>query len=232
MKYRVLVAGFVCVFLSACVGATPTVMPTVLPPTVAPLPTPTIIPTSAPVQVNLQVTAEQVNSRRGPGMVYELINELKSGQSVRVIGRDPASDWWYIRDPGNPNGFCWVSSSVTQVSGDVEKLPVIQPSAATVTKVSLRAEPDRIVVGCDKFPQTIFLEAKITTDGPTFVTWNWEASTGVSSQNAIMVFEGAGTQVINDYYQIGAPNEYWIKLHILAPVEITEQVNIPVTCTQ
>jgi hypothetical protein len=100
-----------------------------------------------------------------------------------------------------------------------------------VTKATLRAEPDRIVVGCDQFPQTIFLEAEITTDGPTFVTWKWEASTGVSSENAIMVFEQAGTRLINDYYQIGAPNEYWIKLHILEPSQITRQVNIPVSCS-
>jgi hypothetical protein len=164
-------------------------------------------------------------------VVYELINELQAGETARVVGRDAAYNWWYIRDPGNPNGFCWVSASVTQVEGAVDELPMVQSPVSTVTKATLRAEPDRIVVGCDQFPQTIFLEAKITTDGPTFVTWKWEASTGVSSENVILVFEQAGTQVINDYYQIGAPNEYWIKLHILEPNAITKQVNIPVSCT-
>jgi hypothetical protein len=137
----------------------------------------------------------------------------------------------YIRDPGNPNGFCWVSANVTETQGAVKELPVVQAPVSTVTKASLRAEPDRIVVKCDQFPQTIFLEAEITADGPTFVTWRWEASTGVSSDNSILVFEQAGMQVINDYYQIGAPNDYWVKLHILAPNEITEQVSVPVSCT-
>ena len=232
MKRHVLLAGLISVFLSACAGATP--MPTATP-TLTPLPTFTPLPaftsTAEPVQMDLRVTAEQVNCRLGPGVVYALINELQVGQSARVVGRNATLDWWYIRDPGNPNGFCWVSSDVTKVQGDVEKLPVIQSPVTMVTKATLRAEPDRIVVGCDKFPQTIFLEAEITTDGPTFVTWKWEASTGVSSENVILVFEEAGTQVINDYYQIGAPNEYWIKLHILEPNVITEQVNIPVSCT-
>ena len=108
---------------------------------------------------------------------------------------------------------------------------MVQAPVTTVTKAILRAEPDRIVVNCNQFPQTIFLEAEITANGPTFVTWKWEASTGVSSENVIMVFEQAGTQLINDYYQIGAPNEYWIKLHILEPNQITRQVNVPVSCT-
>lgn len=231
MKRRVLFTGLISVFLSACAGAAP--MPAAIP-TLTPLPTftpvPTFTPTAAPVQLDLRVTAERVNCRRGPGVVYELVNELKAGQSARVVGRDVSSQWWYIRDPGNPNGLCWVAASVTSIEGDVEKLPVVLSPVSTVTKATLRAEPDRIVVGCDKFPQTIFLEAEITTDGPTFVTWKWEASTGVSSENVILVFEQAGTQVINDYYQIGAPNEYWIKLHILEPNAITRQINVPVTC--
>lgn len=229
MNRRVLFTGLVCVFLSACAVETPSPIPTITP---FPTPVPTFTATAIPPQLNLRVTGEVVNCRFGPGVVYELIDELRQGQTARAVGRNDASTWWYVRDPGNPNGFCWVSSSVTEIDGDaVEGLPVIQPQPASVTKATLRAEPDRIVVGCDQFPQTIFLEAEITTNGPTFVTWMWEASTGVSSEKVIMVFEESGTQVINDYYQIGAPNEYWIKLHILEPTGMVRQVNIPVNCT-
>ena len=232
MNRHVLFTGLVSIFLSACAVVTP--MPTVVP-TLTPLPTftplSTSTPTAVPARVELRVTDELVNCRFGPGVVYELINELQAGQSARVVGRDVTFSWWYIRDPGNPNGFCWVSANVTEVEGEVGELPVVQSPVTTVTKATLRAEPNRIVVGCDQFPQTIFLEAEITANGPTFVTWKWEASTGVSSENVIMVFEQAGTQLINDYYQIGAPNEYWVKLHILEPNQITRQVNVPVSCT-
>lgn len=230
MNCRVLLTGLVSIFLSACVVATP--MPTALPTATSfPTPIPTFTPTAAPARVDLRVTGELVNCRFGPGTVYELINELRMGETARVVGRDQSFSWWYIRDPGNPDGFCWVSADVTEIEGTVEELPVVSAPVTTVTKVTLRAEPERIVVGCGQFPQTIFLEAELTTNGPTFVTWKWEASTGVSSENTIMVFEGAGTQLINDYYQIGTPNEYWIKLHILEPNQITRQVNIPVSCT-
>jgi len=229
MKRRALFTGLITFFLSACAAVTPapTIAPTV---TLFPTPLPVFTATAVPVKVDLRVTGDLVNCRFGPGIVYELVNELDAGQSARVAGRNDASNWWYVHDPGNPNGFCWVSANVTEVKGEVERLPIVQAPFATVTNAALRAEPDRIVVGCDQFPQTIFLEAEITTNGPTFVTWKWEASTGVSSEQRVLVFEQSGMQVINDYYQIGAPNEYWIKLHILEPNEITKQVNIPVSC--
>lgn len=232
MKRRVLLTGLVSMLLAACVFTTPE-------PTVTPAPTaifsptsmPVIIPTATLVRVTLTVKDTLVNCRFGPGTGYALINELSQNVSARVVGKNAALTWWYIRDPGNPNGFCWVSANVTEIQGTVEELPVVQSPATSVTKASLRAEPDRIVVGCDQFPQTIFLEAEVTTDGPAYVTWRWEASTGAVSDNVILVFETSGKQVINDYYQIGAPNEYWVKLHITMPNEIIKQVNIPVSCT-
>jgi hypothetical protein len=100
-----------------------------------------------------------------------------------------------------------------------------------VTKVNLRLEPTRIVVNCDQFPQTVFFEAEITVNGPTYMTWRWEASTGVSSTDGLLVYGEAGTKIINDYYQIAAPNEYWIQLHILTPNESVTQVAFPASCT-
>jgi hypothetical protein len=231
MKRRVLLTGLVSMLLAACIFTAPelTVTPT---PTIifSPTLTPAIIPTATLTRVTLTVKDTLVNCRFGPGTGYVLINELSQNESARVIGRDASLNWWYIRDPGNPNGFCWVSANVTEIQGAVEELPVVLAPVTNVTKTSLRAEPDRIVVGCDQFPQTIFLEAEVTTDGPAYVTWRWEASTGAVSDNVILVFETSGKKVINDYYQIGAPNDYWVKLHITAPNEIIKQVNIPVSC--
>ena len=233
MDHRFMLIGFVSTLLAACAITTPA-PPAMNTPTAtfSPASTPTLVPSTAtPVRVTLTVKDTLVNCRFGPGVTYALINELGQGESARVVGRNESSTWWYVHDPGNPNGYCWVSANVTETQGAVEELPVIQSPVATVTNVSLRVEPSRIVVNCNQFPQTIFLEAEVTSNGPTFVTWRWEASTGVSSNDTILVFEEAGMQIINDYYQIGAPNEYWIKLHILAPNEWIEEVKFPVSCT-
>ena len=235
MKRLVLFIGTLSVLLTACsiIGPAPTATasrtPTTIPTVVTS--TPTVIPTSTPPQMTLRVKDDLVNCRFGPGTDYITINELHQGETVRVIGRNDASSWLYIRDPGIPGGFCWLSASVMIIEGDVDQLPVTPPPFVTVTDVSLRAEPTRILVNCSQFPQTVFFEAKVTANGPTLLTWSWEASTGVTSDVGTMVFEEAGTQVINDFYPVGGPNEYWVKLHILTPNVLEEQVSFPVSCT-
>lgn len=222
--------------VSACNGftAAPVVTPAFSPQntlTKTITPAPSRVPSTTPVQLSLRVTDELVNCRYGPGTVYVLVNEFREGQPARVLGRNDASTWWYIRDPGNPQGFCWISSKVTKVDGDPTSLPVVQAPVTSVTGMSLIVEPNRMVVACTQFPQTFFFEAQITANGPALVNWQWEASTGVTSDVRTLFFDEAGTKVINEYYQVGAPNDYWVKLHILRPNELTEQANFRVSCT-
>lgn len=231
MKRMSLFTGMVALLLAACSITAPA--PTITSdPTDTPSLTPTAIPspTATPVKVTLRVKDELVNCRFGPGTMYVLVNELRRDQSVRAAGRNDAATWLYVRDPGNPGGFCWLSAAVVEAEGTVDQLPVTPPPFVTVTDVSLRAEPNRILVNCSQFPQTVFFEAQVTTNGPTLLTWSWEASTGAASDVGTMVFEEAGTKVINEFYPIGGPNDYWVKLHILTPNVMDEQVNFPVSC--
>src|SRR5689334_22323418 len=116
MIRRVLLTGLLSLYLVACNSSTP------IPPSTTPTPaftqtatitlTPTVPPTATPVELSLKVIKELVNCRSGPGVVFELVNELNDGQTARVVGRNADSTWWYIRDPGNPGGECWVSADV------------------------------------------------------------------------------------------------------------------------
>jgi len=232
MKRHVLLTGLVFFLLVGCSFSAPepTATPSPTPAaTFSPLP-PTLTPTATLANVTLTVKDTLINCRFGPGVGYALINEIRQGESARVVGRNESATWWYVRDPGNPDGLCWVSASVTEIRGEAAQLPVIPPPIPNVTDVSLRVEPNRIVVDCEDFPQTVFFEAEATANGPTYMTWRWEVSTGVTSNDGILVFEEAGTKVINDYYQINAPNQYWIQLHILTPNESVTQVAFPVSC--
>lgn len=232
MERRVLFSGLLLMTMLAC-GASPVT----LTPSPAPIPTntftstPAPAPTSTPVELTLRITDEVVNCRFGPGLVYELVDELHEDQTARVVGRNNTSTWWYIRDPGNPDGLCWVSSDVAQIRENAQDLPVIGPPSTSVKKVSLIVDPTKMVVDCPQFPQTFFFEAKITANGPALVTWQWEASTGVSSDIGTIIFDEAGTKVINEYYQVGSANDYWVKLHILTPNPVTEQANFHVECS-
>jgi hypothetical protein len=218
----------------ALAGCASQVAPPLPTPTVDSSPVPSLPPvtlTPTPVEVLVEVTAELANCRFGPGVVYLSLNEIRQGRTLTAVGRDESSSWWQVEDPINPGGFCWVSAEVTDEQGDVSQLIVVAAPFVTVTKASLRVEPNRIVVNCNQFPQTVFFEAEITANGPTLVTWQWEASTGVVSDVGTLIYEESGTQVINEFYRINAPNEYWVKLKILSPNEMVEQVSFPVSCT-
>jgi len=234
MKRRFLLAGLLFILLTACTMPVQAPTPTFIPPTQTPRPAATRVstpPTATPVELALRVTSERVNCRYGPGVVYVFVTELKRGQAARVIGRNENSTWWYIRDPGNPNGNCWVSAEVTKIQGDADDLPVTNPPLIKVTKASLRIEPERINVTCSQFPQTVFFEAKITANGPTLAVWRLEASNGYISAENTLIFEEADTQTANGYYQVPVAGDYWIKIHILKPNDVVEQLNFPANCT-
>lgn len=228
---RVLFIGMA-LMLAACSAPQITFTPPVdTPATIqTPTPAPTITPT--PVILDLRVTSGLVNCRLGPGTGYVTVSELHEGQSTRAVGRNDAATWLYVRDPGNPGGFCWLAMSVIELAEDARSLPVSLPPLVTVTDLTLKVEPPRILVQCSQFPQTVFFEAQITANGPTLLSWQWEASTGAISDVGNLVFEEAGTKVLNEYYPINSPNDYWVKLHILTPNRMEQQVNFPVNCTQ
>lgn len=231
MKHLILHIGLIAALLTAC--TMPDYVPTTIPSTKTARPKPTLTPvpqTSTPVELTLRVTRELINCRYGPSIVYTFVNELKEGQLARVIGRNENSTWWYIRDPGNPSGSCWVSADVTEIQGKAHDLPVANPPVIMVTKVTLRIEPERIFILCNQFPQTIFFESEIITNGPALVTWRLETSAGHISAENTMIFEKFDTQTANGYYEIPVAGDYWIKMHILKPNDVTETLNFPANC--
>lgn len=235
MLRRVLQTGLISILLVACNSSTPlpptftaTIVPTA---TATNTPTSTPLPTATPVTLNLKVIKELVNCRSGPGVVFELMNELSEGQTARVIGRDSSSTWWYIRDPGNPGGFCWVSAEVSEIDGDSSTLPIAQSFVTNVIDLNLVVEPNRMVVGCFEFPQTFFFSAEVTSDGPLIAQWQWESNVDGLIETGTLAFEQAGTKIINQYYQVDAANDYWMKLSILSPTQFTKQVDFRVTCS-
>lgn len=233
MKQRVFLFALILILLPACSmpGAAPTAIPTRTASPQPPPPAATPIPPSpTPVQLLLLVGAEKINCRFGPGVAYASLNELEAGQAARVVGRNADSTWWYVRDPGNPDGRCWVSARVTELEGEAELLPVVPPPLITVEKLALRMEPRKIFVACDQFPQTVFFEAQVSTNGPASVLWRLESSAGYVSAENLLIFEEAGVKLINGYYEVKSPGDYWIRLHVLKPNDISERLSFPANC--
>ena len=86
-------------------------------PTATPTPTSTSTPTSEVCEATLTLT-KNVNCRKGPGTVYDILTSYATGQEMVIAGRnnDPANLWWYVEVPNIPGAFCWVSDANVQVT--------------------------------------------------------------------------------------------------------------------
>lgn len=213
---------------------TPTPVPVpsstqVIPPT----PLPTELPTLTPRPQNAYAMARELpaNCRFGPGIIYEIVDGLQPFQSALVVGKDYTGLWWYLHNPNNPGAMCWASASATDFEGDAESLPVVDPPYVTVNRLKVRAEPPRVTVQCDAYPQYVLLVAEITTNGPTLVNWRWEMSTGEVTDAVTLIFEEADTQVVQKSVVVYSPNDYWGQMHINAPNEKITQVKFIANCT-
>jgi hypothetical protein len=102
--------------------------PTPQPPTETPPPAPS--PTEAPPEATptpdlpkASVTSDTVNIRSGPGTGYGRIGQVSLGDTGDVIGRNNAADWILINYAG---GEGWIATRLTQITGDVNSVEVVQ----------------------------------------------------------------------------------------------------------
>jgi hypothetical protein len=88
--------------------------------------TPTLVFTSTPLIPQISVS-EPTNCRVGPGKVYDRVGALLVGEVAEVVGRDPVGNYWYIRNPDQTNGFCWLWGEYATLTGNTSTLPVYTP---------------------------------------------------------------------------------------------------------
>jgi SH3-like domain-containing protein len=203
---------------------TPTAVQTYVLPSVTPSPTSTLA-FAAPKD-------QRLNCRFGPATVYAVTGALEVGKLTQIAGRNADDTWWYVHDPGNPGGFCWVLAALTETSGNTSGLPVVRAPDVSVTKIAMSVEPPHRSVTCNAFPQTFYVTAEVTANGPAVVIWRWEVSTGEVSPENMLSFTEAGSQVLENYYQTPGANDYFISLHVLSPNDVNGRINFRVDCTQ
>ena len=67
------------------------------------------------------------NCRNGPGKAYGVEGTLKVGETAEVYGRDPTSEYLYIRNPDPGVEFCWVWAEYATISSSLFALPIQMP---------------------------------------------------------------------------------------------------------
>lgn len=189
------------------------------------------VPTATP-RITLATPKDQpVNCRFGPEISYAIVGALVVGRQAEVIGKSIDATWWYVKNPSDPSTNCWLSSDFVAVTGNVDALPVVSPPEIGVNNLRVRVEPEAMNVACEAFPQTVGVIGEITSNGPTIVTWRWEASNGYISSEQTLLFESEGTKEVSGFLTVMGVNDYWVNLHVLIPNDYSGGAYFKVTCT-
>lgn len=115
-------------------------------------------PSPTPDGVYVTITRAVQNVRTGPGTNYDILGQLKEGETAQVIGANINFTWIVINFRGQ-NG--WLSTDILTLSGNRNTVPVVQapptptplPATATPTPepfpdiVILGATPNRLTRG-------------------------------------------------------------------------------------
>jgi hypothetical protein len=174
---------------------------------------------------------QPVNCRFGPDISYAVTGALIVGRQAEVIGKNIDITWVFVRNPSDPSTSCWLFSDLINVDGNLEMLPVVGPPEIMVSDVQVSVDPAAMNVACDAFPQSVIISAKITTNGPSVVTWFWESSIGKKSDQKQVLFESGGTKLVQDYYQVDRAGDYSIQVQTVIPNSQTGEAAFKVICT-
>jgi uncharacterized protein YgiM (DUF1202 family) len=118
--------------------------------------------TSTPVAVTVTAVKGNLYIRRGPDVGFNPVAVLTNGQSSKVLARDVLGKWLQIPIPGGSgkNGWISIQTIYSAVSGDVTKLPEVEPTDFPVpaflrncTFHDMTAEPGGILIpALNNFP--------------------------------------------------------------------------------
>lgn len=208
--------------------STPTLIPIE---TLLAIDTPTRAPTPTSSRILAAPRDQPVNCRFGPEISYAIVGALIAGRQAEVIGKNADETWWYVKNPSDPSSNCWLSAEFVVVTGSAESLPVVGPPEIGVTNIRVQVDPVAMNVGCNAFPQTFTVIGQITANGPTIVTWRWEASNGYVSPEEALLFELAGDKEVRGVVSVSGANDYWVNLHVLIPNDRSGGANFKATCT-
>lgn len=207
-------------------------------PTNTPLPTDTPLPTLTftPSVPTVTTRDQPVNCRFGPGQAWVVISALNLGQSSQIVGKNNEANWWYIQDPLSPGRNCWVAASVTNASGNLANVPIVQTPSASVTSVSLSLDPKVIdlVLLCIGVIPPVKFAGTIETNGPTDVKWYFETQQGGAQSTKETEFDAFGKKDLSGEYTHVAPivaGDYWVRLVVTSPNSLFAEAKYKIDCT-
>ncbi len=166
--------------------------------------------------------AVNVNCRAGPDLAYNSVSVLAFGASTQVVGRTADSSWWYVQDPNNPGGNCWVAASVVTILGPTAAIPVAALPPPIANKVTVAVNSPTSVV-CGQ-PNPVTFSGTISTNGAATVQYQWEITGSQTNTTGpqTLAFTGAGTQAAANPGAINVDcGNYTVTLHVTSPNDLS-----------
>jgi uncharacterized protein YraI len=199
-------------------------------------PAPVLVFTATPVIVATPTVpmvtpnAVDVNCRTGPDLAYDPVSALPFGGWSNVTGRTADSSWWYVQDPNNPTGSCWVFSGVVTIAGPTAAIPVAALPAAIANKVTVAVVvPASPACGAQN---PVMFSGTISTNGAASVQYQWEVTGNVTNTTTpqTLVFTAAGTQDITNpvAFSVGCGG-YNVTLHVTSPNDLSASKTFQIT---
>ncbi|MCE7858441.1 MAG: hypothetical protein DYG86_01490 [Chloroflexi bacterium CFX2] len=197
--------------------------------------TPEFTPTPSVPQVTVSVNT---NCRTGPGTQYDLIGALLVGQAATVVGKNTATGYWIINNPGK-SGTCWLWGQYATVSGNTAGLteyaipPTPTPSSTPTPTATATLAPPAAVDNLTANKVCIPINPPPTYQYTGTINWedksNNETGFNIYMNNALFATVGAHT---TSYaipplpFPAGTPMKLGVEAYNSAGKSVTKEVTI------
>lgn len=84
---------------------------------------------------------DQVNVRTGPGVNYDQVGVMISGQRAPAVGRSPGGEWLQIHYPGIPGDLGWVFTPLVRLEPPGATLPIVEPPPTPTPLTTATIDP-------------------------------------------------------------------------------------------
>lgn len=135
---------------------------------------------------SVQVSID-TNCRSGPGKSYNYLGALMVGEEAVITGKDPSGIYWYITNPDQEGGYCWIWGFYATITGNTTPLPIFTPGPTPTPEANFSTDVHQVesCAGAWQIEFTIVNNGSVTLESVSSsvkdtVTGN---SSGKSSQN-------------------------------------------------
>lgn len=155
------------------------------------------------------------NCRLGPDVSFELLGALSPGVMAEVVGVDTSRQYYYIRNPQNPQNFCWLWGYYATTVGDITSLPFFTPMPTPTLTIAptLVSNFSVVLTNLDSCGANYYIQLKIHNIGSTvwssgsIIAKDTVTSTVAAELSSNIFQERSGCSAVGDIQNDLAPGE-------------------------